>query len=393
MNSPGSRTLELFFVTPNYGREQGGLGVSAQRLSEHLREIARVSVFVSSPEIPLGTSEIVEESATHRLIRISSVGREKEARQFFADVLEHFGREAADLALCGFYCGDLCRVVRVAAGFLGKPYFLFARGNDIDLEIFGEEESGILASLERARAVFCVTRELERKVLSLSPNARTRFIPNGADTAFFTPGPDGPARPRPRVAIFGDIKPKKGLEFLISSLDWDRFDLSIVGTLREEAGKFLHGYLSLYPERLENIRHIPYVTDPEKMRGHLREADIVCLPSFHEGMSNVMLEAMSCGKICVCSDVGGARDVLVSGTNGFLYESRSPEGLRRALESARAALADAASSVGRQARRAVCERYSTAAERRAYLNAFEDLLVKSADLPAALVPIGPAVQG
>ncbi len=48
--------------------------------------------------------------------------------------------------------------------------------------------------------------------------------------------------------------------------------------------------------------------------------DIFILPSVSEGLSNSMLEAMSCGLAVIASKVGGAREAIVEEKNGFLFD-------------------------------------------------------------------------
>jgi glycosyltransferase involved in cell wall biosynthesis len=61
----------------------------------------------------------------------------------------------------------------------------------------------------------------------------------------------------------------------------------------------------------------------------LSETDIFVLPSYSEGLSNALMEAMSAGCACIASDVGGNAYLLQNGISGFLF----PAGDREALAS------------------------------------------------------------
>jgi sugar transferase (PEP-CTERM/EpsH1 system associated) len=61
--------------------------------------------------------------------------------------------------------------------------------------------------------------------------------------------------------------------------------------------------------------------------------DIFVLPSFSEGLSNTLLEAMSCGTPVVASDVGGNNEIIIEGSTGFLYKSDNVDDLFTILHS------------------------------------------------------------
>ena len=53
----------------------------------------------------------------------------------------------------------------------------------------------------------------------------------------------------------------------------------------------------------------------------LGASDVAILPSFKEGFSNAVLEAMACGLPVVASDVGGNSEIIDPGINGYLLET------------------------------------------------------------------------
>lgn len=55
----------------------------------------------------------------------------------------------------------------------------------------------------------------------------------------------------------------------------------------------------------------------------MKQFDIFVLPSFSEGLSNTILEAMSCGTPVVASNVGGNKEIVIEGVTGHLYSSNN----------------------------------------------------------------------
>lgn len=82
------------------------------------------------------------------------------------------------------------------------------------------------------------------------------------------------------------------------------------------------GYLSKDYEDLHfnrNVRYVGAIEDPKKVYSKVH---FVINPSYHEGMSNVLLEAAATGRPLLASDIPGCREI-VSNNNGFLFESRN----------------------------------------------------------------------
>ena len=63
-----------------------------------------------------------------------------------------------------------------------------------------------------------------------------------------------------------------------------------------------------------------------------QQADIVCLPSYREGMPKALLEAAACGLPIVTTDAPGCRDVVEDKVNGFLVPIKNSELLAERLK-------------------------------------------------------------
>lgn len=70
----------------------------------------------------------------------------------------------------------------------------------------------------------------------------------------------------------------------------------------------------------------------DDMPGVLSQADIVCLPSYREGLPKALIEAAACGLPIVTTDATGCREVVDDGVNGFLVPIGSVDELASALQ-------------------------------------------------------------
>ena len=63
-----------------------------------------------------------------------------------------------------------------------------------------------------------------------------------------------------------------------------------------------------------------------------RQATIVCLPSYREGLPKSLLEAASCGRPIITYDVPGCREIVLNGVNGILVPLKDQNNLLTAIE-------------------------------------------------------------
>lgn len=90
----------------------------------------------------------------------------------------------------------------------------------------------------------------------------------------------------------------------------------------------------IQPSQIEQWVHegvIEYWGHRDDMAGVLSLSTVFCLPSYHEGIPKVLLEACAAGRPSVVSDIPGCREVVRDGHNGIVVSVRSAEELEEGI--------------------------------------------------------------
>lgn len=108
----------------------------------------------------------------------------------------------------------------------------------------------------------------------------------------------------------------------------------------------------------------------------LSETDIFVLPSYSEGLSNALMEAMASGCACIATEVGGNRFLIQNGVSGFLFLPGDREALRAHI---RRLIGDPAKRrmLGNAARKRIEEEFSWEVVGRQYRQLFEELIMNN----------------
>lgn len=147
----------------------------------------------------------------------------------------------------------------------------------------------------------------------------------------------------------GRIMKEKGIDELFTAMRrlydeyGDRVVLDIVGFFEDE-----------YKNAVEKM-----VADgiavfhgfQEETRPYYVMADCVVLPSYHEGMSNVLLEASAMGRPVITSDIPGCREAVEGGKSGYLCEVKNADMLFEKMKLMAGKSAEEIEEMGRCARK------------------------------------------
>jgi glycosyltransferase involved in cell wall biosynthesis len=162
--------------------------------------------------------------------------------------------------------------------------------------------------------------------------ARFTIVPGAVDTARFTPGPG--AHPGPvRLFYHGRVDRRKGVLDFIDALALLRaraipFEAIISGIGPDvESSKARAAELDFSEAEIRFTGYADYDTVPDLYRA----ADVFVSPTYAEGFSNTILEAMAAGLAVVSTHSVGVSDCLRDGENGLLVQPGDVPALADAL--------------------------------------------------------------
>ncbi len=238
--------------------------------------------------------------------------------------------------------------------------------------------------LRRADSFVAISAEVVKELVSHGVNADLiQEIPNGVDTATFRPICDEEKQrlrqklglpEQATIVIFtGRLVSYKGLPLLLRV--WRTIQgnhrpvrLLLVGT----GGLDLHNCeaeLRTYASANGLQNSVQFTGGVHNVSEYLQASDIFVFPSENEAFPLAPLEAMACGLPVIATSVGGLKDILQHGQNGWAVQPGDFQQLREALEGLMGSPWLAA-QLGQAARRTVTERYSADSVTAKYVELF-----------------------
>lgn len=85
-------------------------------------------------------------------------------------------------------------------------------------------------------------------------------------------------------------------------------------------------------EKLSLTPNIHFFGVQNDVRPFIASAHAIVLPSYQEGMSNALLEAASCGRPLIATNIPGCKEIVDDGTTGLLVKPKDTSSLLSALE-------------------------------------------------------------
>lgn len=227
------------------------------------------------------------------------------------------------------YGGFACRMAHI-------PYFVNVQGLG---SVFQNELSARVASLlyrgalKDAQAVFFENQssaEVFVKRRIVTKQKETVLNGAGINLNVYSVQPYPSEENGIHFLYLGRIMQEKGIDEILEASQrlkkeyGDRVFIDFVGFFEDD-----------YKDRIDLlvkrnvIRFHGFCSDP---RPFYAQAHCIVLPSYHEGMSNVLLEAASSGRALITSDIPGCREAVTDGETGFLVPVKDSEALYQAMK-------------------------------------------------------------
>lgn len=253
------------------------------------------------------------------------------------------------------YGGLACRIAHI-------PYAVNITGLGSAIENGGWLKHFVLTlykiALKEAKIVFFENEGNRDTIVA------TGVVPKDHDVVLNGAGvnlEDYPYQPYPqegpvRFLFVGRVMHEKGVDELFAAAKQMKQEYGD-GVEFHVVGSFEEAYKPIMDE-LVQTGVVKYHGYQSNMKPFYTMASCIVLPSYHEGMSNVLLEAAASGRPLITSNICGCKEALEDGIGGFLCEPKNPESLLEAMKRFVAVSVDERSKMGKMERKRMEEIFS-----------------------------------
>lgn len=281
-------------------------------------------------------------------------------------------QEKPDLVLTytikpNIYGGFCCRCMKI-------PYISTVTGLGSTFQKQGLLLKMIVAmyrmGLKKADCVFFQNQENQKIFERYHIMGKTSRLVKGSGVNLKRHAPEPyPVGKETRFLFVGRMMKEKGIEELL------------------EAAKVLHGPEVIfellgycdedYQDKLDEneregiIKQLGF--DPD-VHEYLKSASALVLPTYHEGMSNVLMEASATGRPVIATNISGCKEIFKEGVTGFGCEPKNSEDLIRALRKFLKLSQEEREEMGRNARRKMEQEFDREKVAEAYFEQVQSLL-------------------
>ncbi len=236
-----------------------------------------------------------------------------------------------------FFPWLVCRLMKIPS--IITPHF------DYNPSLLKEKINFFLHKLMFFNKVIALTSR-EKKILTKLGFKRIELIPDSVDTSIFKPLPKKELKTRKKfgvqnktfvVLFLGRLASNKGLPYLFNAFKEINTEDKKILVVGKENPAFLDTTYKYYASIADKLG----VSEKVVFAGNLKEkevvdalnsSDLLVLPSLaSEAFGLVLIEAMACGKPVIGTSVGGIKEVIADGFNGFIVPPKRTDELTVAL--------------------------------------------------------------
>lgn len=367
--------MTLLWLTENYPPQRGGMAQSCDRIVDQLRKrgytinvvhfTGRGTPFKLTQQLNGWYASVpFDESEAHTL-----------------NLAWEFIRDKAFSAIVSFGGYLPMLAAPVFSKWMVTPLLTMIRGNDFDSAVFTPRRRDMMRdALEASQIVCAVSGDKAEKIRKLYPAVNVQYVPNGIDISRWDPSPSEIAFAekwrathtgnRICIGLFGQLKAKKGVHFLFESLKQSsilhQLHFLMIGEMTEEVTAILSSDEF-------SVSSFPFLDRYELLKYYLC-CDAVAIPSFYDGMPNVLLEAGALAVPVIASNVDGMKDVIHDKESGMVFTPGDASSCRKVFFDFVNLPAGQRTKLGLQLQSSINEKYHVQIETTRYEQLLQTLL-------------------
>ncbi len=316
--------MKILLLTENYPPQKGGMAQSCDRIVYHLR---KENIFVhvlhfTNKKRPFFTEKKWNGAYT-AVPKPYSIEHGLNLCLTFLE--QNLGDDYTSMIAFG---GKFpITAINTYSKVLELPYYICFRGNDFDISLYSFRNRYFMdLAIKESKGVFVNSTDKKSKINKLFPDVKCYFTPNSIDLNEWQPLPSEVKwtedwkkenKTKTTIGVFGFLKEKKGITFFLNSLIRSNcqqdVQLIFTGEIEETAKIILD-------EHNISFHQFEY-TDRLGLIKYYLLCDFICIPSFYEGMPNVLLEAAALKIPLLVSNIDGMKDVIINEKNGWTFET------------------------------------------------------------------------
>lgn len=219
------------------------------------------------------------------------------------------------------------------AKLLGTKFLFKVHGSDINLhgKITARAKQIVKAS-QRASGVLSVSDALKSEMIKLGVDeAKIEVIYNGVDHDKFGQISERPLKEKYLLYV-GNLKHDKGVFELMNGFKTIAAEYSQIHLVYAGPGNNANKLKELAKQNgLENRVKFLGIVNHHDLPAWIGHAEALCLPSYNEGVPNVVLEAMASGTPVLATTVGGIPEIVDQNKCGVLIPPKDEQAVAEGL--------------------------------------------------------------